>query len=288
MLGDDADEQVVRCGYPVACPEDRDIRWTLRSDVSIHPSEFALVKNGLETASELDAVVLLSDISPMKVRDQTRKLEADLGEVAAKVRDRTSPDSRVDDLEVTEPDRKDMVLQAEISTRKVEDGKIELEDVLGAASAKVRDRTGLDNHVADPRIVEPDQKEPSDEPPVDKSLLVDAGETRRIFRSNDYRKEKWDAGIRKELKALTEDTPCLIPLTPKQRQVAETKARTKGKPVQRAPSKLVFAIKTDGRFRVRLVACGNHCAEVLGCVSSVEIYVELGCTEIPALVWENG
>ena len=85
-------------------------------------------------------------------------------------------------------------------------------------------------------------------------------------------KEKWDAGIRKELKALlTEDTPCLVPLTPKQRQVAETKARTEGKPVQRVPSKLVFAIKTDGRFRVRLVACGNHCAEVLGCVSTSEL-----------------
>ena len=142
-----------------------------------------------------------------------------------------------------------------------------MEDVLGAAAAKVRDRTSLDNHAADPRVVEP----PSDEPPVDKSLLVDAGEIRRIFRSNDYRKEKWDAGIRKELKALTEDTPCLIPLTPKQRQVAETKARTEGNPVQRAPSKLVFAIKTDGRFRVRLVACGNHCAEVLGCVSTSEL-----------------
>ena len=44
MLGDDADEQVVRCGYPVACPEDRDLKWTLRSDVSISPSEFALLK----------------------------------------------------------------------------------------------------------------------------------------------------------------------------------------------------------------------------------------------------
>ena len=164
-----------------------------------------------------------------------------------------------------------MVLQAENSTRKVEDEQLELDDVLGVAAAKVRDRTSLDNHAADPRVVEPASREPSDEPPVDKSLLVDAGEIRRIFRSNDYRKEKWDAGIKKELKALTEDTPCLIPLTPKQRQVAETKARTEGKPVQRAPSKLVFAIKTDGRFRVRLVACGNHCAEVLGCVSTSEL-----------------
>ena len=59
MLGDDADEQVVRCGYPVACPEDRDLKWTLRSDVNIDPSEFALMKSGLETASELDAVFLL-------------------------------------------------------------------------------------------------------------------------------------------------------------------------------------------------------------------------------------
>ena len=41
-----------------------------------------------------------------------------------------------------------------------------------------------------------------------------------------YRKEKWDTGIKKELKALTEDTPCLIPLTPK--------ARTEGKPAQRS------------------------------------------------------
>ena len=70
---------------------------------------------------------------------------------------------------------------------------------------------------------------------------------------------------------MIEDTPCLIPLTPKQRQVAESKARAEGKPVQRAPSKLVFAIKTDGRFRVRLVACGIHCAEVLGCVSTSEL-----------------
>ena len=269
MLGGDADEQVVRCGYPVACPEDRDLNWTLRSDLSVDPS--ALLKSGLETASELDAVALLSEISTMKVRDQPRKLEDDLGEVATKVRDRTSPDSRVDDLEVAEPDGKDMDLQAEISTRKVEDGKLELDDVLGAAAAKVGDRTSLENHAADPRVVEPTSKEPSDEPPVDKSLLVDAEEIRRIFRSNNYRKEKWDAGIRKELKALTEDTPCLIPLTPKQRQVAETKARTEGKAVQRVPSKLVFAIKTDGRFRVRLVACGNHCAEVLGCVSTSEL-----------------
>ena len=41
--------------------------------------------------------------------------------------------------------------------------------------------------------------------------------------------------------------------------------------MQRVPSKLVFAIKTDGRFRVRLVACGNQCAEVLGCVSTSEL-----------------
>ena len=164
-----------------------------------------------------------------------------------------------------------MALLPENSTRKVEDGQLELEDVLGVASAKVRDRTSLDDHAADPRVAEPASKGAADEPPVDQSLLVDAGEIRRIFRSNDPRKEKWDAGIRKELKALTEDTPCLVPLTPKQRQVAETKARTEGKPVQRVPSKLVFAIKTDGRFRVRLVACGNHCAEVLGCVSTSEL-----------------
>ena len=99
-----------------------------------------------------------------------------------------------------------MVLQAEISTEKIEDKKNELEDVLGAAAAKVRDRTSPDNHAADPTVVGPDLQEPSDEPPVDKSLLVDAGEIRRIFRTNDYRKEKWDAGIKKELKALTEDS----------------------------------------------------------------------------------
>ena len=271
MLGDDADDQVVRCGYPVACPEDRDLKWTLRSDVSISPSEFALLRSGLQTASELDAVVLLSEISTMNVRDPTEKLEDDLGEAAAKVRDRTSPDSRVDELEVAEPDRKGRTLQTENSTRRVDDEQLELDDVLGVAAAKVRDRTSLDDNAVDPRVVEPATKEPTDEPPVDKSLLIDAGEIRRIFRSNDHRKEKWDAGIRKELKALTEDTPCLIPLTPKQRQVAETKARTEGKPVQRVPSKLVFATKTDGRFRVHLVACGNHCAEVLGCVSTSEL-----------------
>ena len=136
----------------------------------------------------------------MKVRGQTRKLEDDLGTGTAKVRDRTGPDSRVDDLEAAEPDRKDMVLQAEFSTRKVEDGKLELDDVLGADAAKVRDRTSLDNHAADPGVVEPASRESSDESPVDKSLLVDAGEIRRIFRSKDYRKEKWDAGIKKELK----------------------------------------------------------------------------------------
>ena len=271
MLGDDADEQVGPCGYPVACLEDRDLKWTLRSDVNIDPSEFALMKGGLDTASELDAVVLLSEISTRKVRDQDRKLEDGLGTDVAKVRNRTSLDSRVGELEVAEPDKKDVVLEAEILTRKVKDRDEKLEDDLGAAVAKVRDRTSPDNHAADPTVVGPDLQEPSDEPPVDKSLLVDAGEIRRIFRTNDYRKEKWDAGIKKELKVLTEDTPCLIPLTPKQRQVAETKARTERKLAQRVPSKLVFAIKTDGRFRVRLVACGNHCAEVLGCVSTSEL-----------------
>ena len=89
---------------------------------------------------------MLSEVSTMKVRDPTRKLEDDLGEVAAKVRDRTSPDSGVDDLEVAEqpePDRKGMTLQAENSTRKVDDEQLELDDVLGVAAAKVRDRTSL-------------------------------------------------------------------------------------------------------------------------------------------------
>ena len=135
---------------------------------------------------------------------------------SAKVRDKTSPDSGVDDLEAAETDRKSRTLQAENSTRRADNAQLELDDVLGVAAAKVRGRTSLDDHAADPRVVEPATKEPTDEPPVDKSLLVDAGEIRRIFRSNDHRKEKWDAGIRKELKALTEDTPCLIPLTPKQ------------------------------------------------------------------------
>ena len=262
------DEDVVRCGYPVACPEDRNLKWTLRTEVGIDPNEVALLRTGLETACELDAVNLLSGITTSQVGDPLRKLEDDLGVGSAKVRDRTSPTEDVDDAESHE---KGMALLPENSMRKVEDGQLELEDVLGVASAKVRDRTSLDDHAADPRVAEPASKGAADEPPVDKSLLVDAGEIRRIFRSNDPRKEKWDAGIRKELKALTEDTPCLVPLTPKQRQVAETKARTEGKPVQRVPSKLVFAIKTDGRFRVRLVACGNHCAEVLGCVSTSEL-----------------
>ena len=174
-----------------------------------------------------------------------------------------------------------VVLLSEILTRNVEDQDEKLEEDLGAVVAKVRDgtspaanvrdRTSPDNGKDDPRVVGLETQEPSDEPPVDKSLLVDAVEMRRIFRTNDYRKEKWDAGIKKELKVLTEDTPCLIPLTPKQRQLAESKAMAEGKPVQRVPSKLVFAIKTDGRFRVRLVACGNHCAEVLGCVSTSEL-----------------
>ena len=105
---------------------------------------------------------------------------------SAKVRDRTSPTEDVDDLESAE-NEKGMALQPENSTRKVDDEQLELEDVLGVASAKVRDRTSLDDHAADPRVAEPASKEPADEPPVDKSLLVDAGEIRRIFRSNDPR-----------------------------------------------------------------------------------------------------
>ena len=147
MLGDDADEQVVRRGYPIACPEDRDLKWTLRPDVNIDPSDFSLMEGGLTTASELDAVVLLSEISTRKVGDQDEKLEDDLGAVVAKVRDGASPDS----------------------------------DGVG------------------PKVVEPKTQEPSDEPPADKSLLIEAGEIRRIFRTNDYRKEKWDAGIKKDV-----------------------------------------------------------------------------------------
>ena len=64
----------------------------------------------METASELDAVVLLSEISTMNVRDPTRKLKDDLRVAAAKVRDETSPDSGVDDLEVAETDRKSRTL----------------------------------------------------------------------------------------------------------------------------------------------------------------------------------
>ena len=117
-------------------------------------------------------------------------MEDDLGEVSAKVRDETSLDSGVDDLEAAENDRKSRTLQPENSTTKVDNEQLELDDVLGVAAAKVRDRTSLDDHAVDPRVAEPASKEPADEPPVDKSLLVDAGEIRRIFRSNDPRKEK--------------------------------------------------------------------------------------------------
>ena len=158
------DDDVVRCGYPVACPEDRDL---------------------LATACELDAVNLLSGIMTSKVGVPSRKLADDLGEASAKVRDRTSPRDEVDDLKVAESHGKGMALQPENAPRRVDDEQLELEDVLGVASAKVRDRTSLHDHAADPRVGEPSSKEPADEPPVDKSLLLDAGEIRRTFGSND-------------------------------------------------------------------------------------------------------
>ena len=165
------DDDVVRCGYPVACPEDRDLKWTLRSDLGVDPSEMALFRNGLDTACELDAVNLLSGIMTSKVGVPSRKLADDLGEASAKVRDRTSPRDEVDDLEVAESHGKGMALQPENAPRRVDDEQLELEDVLGVASAKVRDRTSLDDHAADPRVGEPSSKEPADEPPVDKSLF---------------------------------------------------------------------------------------------------------------------
>ena len=158
------DDDVVRCGYPVACPEDRDL---------------------LDTACELDAVNLLTGIMTSKVGVPSRKLADDLGEASAKVRDRTSPRDEVDDLEVAESHGKGMALQPENAPRRVDDEQLELEDVLGVASTKVRDRTSPDDHAADPRVAEPSSKEPADEPPVDKSLLFDAGEIRRTFRNND-------------------------------------------------------------------------------------------------------
>ena len=112
---------------------------------------------------------------------------------------------------------------------------------------------------------------------------MDASEVRRNFRNGDERMPKWDASLKKELPALTEETPCLVALNPQQRQAIERKAKNEGKITQRAPSKMVFAIKTGGWFRSRLVACGNHCAEVLGRVSTSELegafatfYAELG------------
>ena len=60
----------------------------------------------------------------------------------------------VDDLEVAEPHEKGMALQPENARRKVDDEQLELEDVLGVASAKVRDRTSPRDEVRDLEVAE--------------------------------------------------------------------------------------------------------------------------------------
>ena len=122
--------------------------------------------------------------------------------------------------------------------------------------------------------------------PSDKSLLVDASEVRRSFRNGDERMPKWDASMKKELSALTEETPCLVALNPQQRQAMEQEARRE-KQSREFLRKWSLLSNPMAGFDLgsHLVACGNHCSEVLGKVSTSELE---GALLRFTLSWEAG
>ena len=51
----------------------------------------------------------------------------------------------------------------------------------------------------------------------------------------------------------------------------EREARREEKPIQRIPSKLVFTVKVDGRYKTRLVGCDNFGLEALGITTTAEL-----------------
>eukprot|EP00971_Amphidinium_carterae_P175921 3487330-Amphidinium_carterae.1 len=100
------------------------------------------------------------------------------------------------------------------------------------------------------------------ETPLDKSTPVPTNLVTQAVQSNSREGSKWEESIKKELASLTEETPCLTPVTQDELNVLVRKAQKEGLPIQRIPSKMVFVIKTTGKRKSRLVACGNYCEQI--------------------------
>eukprot|EP00971_Amphidinium_carterae_P301231 5984604-Amphidinium_carterae.1 len=77
------------------------------------------------------------------------------------------------------------------------------------------------------------------ETPLDKSTPVPTNLVTQAVQSNSRKGSKWEESIKKELASLTEETPCLTPVTQDELNVL-----------------------TTGKRKSRRVACGNYCEQI--------------------------